>query len=185
MVQVLQSVDEKCTKSDDTLLDIIHEKGKAMKMLALSHKKQMEAKASEIDEKELKLEKIKREKESCMDQLHLFKSKYEAEMAVKNAEIEIAKKRMYTAIIERRKLETELHKLKSKYENDIAAKKAEIKSHITKQQEYERRKLLQTWLGRVVESLEEKIFEIRITRPMLFNSLFFIPIAIIAIVLLI
>ena len=145
MVQVLQSVEEKCTKRDETLLHIIREKDEAtssMKMLALSHKKQMEAKANEIDEKDLQLEKIKREKEICV-------TKHEVEMAVKEVEIAnlTAKKRMYGDIIERRKL-------------------------------------VQTWLGRVVESLEEQTFQIRFTRPLLFNSLFLIPIAIVAIAIL-
>ncbi|XP_011407405.1 PREDICTED: cysteine-rich receptor-like protein kinase 13, partial [Amphimedon queenslandica] len=152
MSQVLQSVEEKCTKSNETLLHIIREKDKAkdtMKLLALSHKKQIEAKEDEIDEKELKLEKTKREKDLYMNQLHVFKSKYKADMAVKEAEIatHIAKKRIYGDIIERRKL-------------------------------------VQTWLGRIVESLEEKSFQIRVTRPLLFNSLFLVPIAIVAIAIL-
>ena len=110
MVQVLRFVDEKCTKSAETLLDIIHEKDQAKISMKMSHKKKMEAKADEIDETELKLEEIKREKDLLV--------------------------------------------------------------YMNKQRE-----LQQTWFGRVVESLEEKTFEIRMTRPMLFNSLFFIALA--------
>ena len=122
---------------------------------------------------------ILEQQEGFEKELLKLKSKHDATlgyMAAKEAEI---KSHVAIQRITQTRLQTEFNKLKSKYDNDMAAKEAEIRSHITKQQEYkERRKLLQTWLGRGVESFEEKTFEMRKNRPILFYSTVLITIAI-------